>query len=174
MNASIHLPRLPETRPAVRSAARAVLFLAAALLCSFVHAETASAASQAPAPAGEAPMVRLVLAGAPDRPVLVRMNDNDAARDFLSLLPLEIAFSDFNGTEKTADLPRKLSLGNSPTSFDPEKGSFAHFIPWGNLAVFYRDFRYSRNLVPLGKVESGLDVLAGVPDGTKARVERVR
>ena len=36
----------------------------------------------------------------------------------------------------------------------PPKGDIAYYIPWGNLAVFVRDFRPSDNLVPLGKLSS--------------------
>ena len=29
------------------------------------------------------------------------------------------------------------------------------YAPWGNLAIFYRDYGFSRGLVPLGKLDSG-------------------
>ena len=97
---------------------------------------------------------------------IVHLDDNDAARNFYAMLPL------FNSTEKIATLPQKLSLGSSPTSCDPEKGSFTYYIPWGNIAVFYRDFRPSRNLVPLGSVVRGMDLFAGQKGDFLVRIER--
>ncbi|ACL66732.1 conserved hypothetical protein [Anaeromyxobacter dehalogenans 2CP-1] len=35
--------------------------------------------------------------------------NGEGARDFLSLLPLTLTLTDYDGTEKIADLPRKLS-----------------------------------------------------------------
>ena len=103
---------------------------------------------------------------------IVLLDDNDAARNFYAMLPLKLSFEDFNSTEKIATLPQKLSLGSSPTSCDPEKGSFTYYIPWGNIAVFYRDFRPSRNLVPLGSVVRGMDLFAGQKGDFLVRIER--
>ena len=103
---------------------------------------------------------------------IVHLDDNDAARNFYAMLPLKLSFEDFNSTEKIATLPQKLSLGSSPTSCDPEKGSFTYYIPWGNIAVFYRDFRPSRNLVPLGSVVRGMDLFAGQKGDFSVRIER--
>jgi hypothetical protein len=38
-------------------------------------------------------------------------------------------------------------------------GDIAYYAPWGNLAIFIKDFGYSRGLVKLGCIESGLDAL---------------
>jgi hypothetical protein len=35
-----------------------------------------------------------------------------------------------------------------------------HYAPWGNLAIFYRDFDYSDGLVKLGALTSGIDAFA--------------
>ena len=103
---------------------------------------------------------------------IVLLDDNDAARNFYAMLPLELSFEDFNSTEKIATLPDKLALGSSPTSCDPAKGSFTYYIPWGNIAVFYRDFRPSRNLVPLGSVVRGMELFAGQKGDFPVRMER--
>jgi hypothetical protein len=52
-------------------------------------------------------------------------------------------------TEKISDLPRKLSSADAPPGSDPDVGDFAYFAPWGNLALFYKDFGYSVGLVKL-------------------------
>lgn len=79
--------------------------------------------------------------------------DSAAARDFVSQLPLTLTLADYNATEKIADLPKKLSTEGAPDGFTPVAGDLAYYAPWGNLAVFYRDFRYSSQLILLGKLE---------------------
>ena len=79
--------------------------------------------------------------------------DNAAARDFMAQLPLTLTLEDYNETEKIASLPIPLSTAGSPDGFVPEKGDIAFYAPWGNMCIFYRDFRYSPGLVALGKME---------------------
>lgn len=88
------------------------------------------------------------------------LDDSKTARDFMSLLPLTLTMSDYNRTEKIADLPRELSLDGAPKSFDPEIGDICTYAPWGNFVVFYKDFGNTNGLVPLAHVESGLEYLA--------------
>jgi hypothetical protein len=89
------------------------------------------------------------------------LDDSETARDFVSLLPLTLTMTDYNGTEKVSDLPRKLNLEGAPAGFDPSAGDITTFTPWGNLAVFCEDFGYSNGLVPLARIESGLEFFAG-------------
>lgn len=90
----------------------------------------------------------------------VLLLENDAVTDFLSMLPVTLTFEDYNGIEKIATLPRALQTGGTLTSCDPNVGTFAYYAPWGNLSVFYQDFRESNGLVPLGTFESGLEAFA--------------
>lgn len=87
------------------------------------------------------------------------LNDTDAARDFASLLPLTITLEDYNATEKIADLPRKLSTTGAPPGSDPEVGDIAYYAPWGNLAIYYRDFAYSAGIVKLGRIDGDVEAL---------------
>ena len=88
------------------------------------------------------------------------LNDSKAAQDFASLLPLSLTLEDYNFTEKISDLPRRLSTDGAPPGFDPSVGDIAYYAPWGNLAIFYRDFQYSRGLVSLGKLASDPEIFA--------------
>lgn len=54
------------------------------------------------------------------------LDDTPASRDFLSMLPLELTFKDYNGTEKISYLPRKLATQGSPSSCTPEAGAFTY------------------------------------------------
>lgn len=85
--------------------------------------------------------------------------DNAATRDFVSLLPLSLTLRDYAGTEKVSDLPKRLSTSGTPPGVDPVVGDLAYYAPWGNLAIFYRDFGYSSGLVKLGHIESGIEKL---------------
>ena len=91
--------------------------------------------------------------------IIVQLNDNPAAEALYEMLPLELTFEDFNGTEKITYPPEELPADGSPDSCDPEVGSLCYYIPWGNLCFFYQDFRASSSLIPLGYVESGTEFL---------------
>ena len=107
--------------------------------------------------------------------IIVALNDNPAADALYDMLPLELTFEEFNGTEKIAYLPEELPTDGSPDSCDPDVGSLCYYSPWGNLCFFYQDFRASSSLIPLGQVESGaeflkrLDLASGVTVGTITR-----
>lgn len=111
--------------------------------------------------------IRIITA---DRTLTAVLEDNETARDFASLLPLSLNFDDFNRTEKISDLPRKLSTTDAPDGADPAMGDIAYYAPWGNLAVYYRDFSYSRGLVRLGRLEGDPAAMADLSAGA-VRVE---
>lgn len=87
----------------------------------------------------------------------IKLDDSDEARDLISELPLELTLEDFNKTEKIATLPKKLDVKTQPKGFNPEKGDVTYYIPWGNLAIFTRDFRFSENLVHLGTLSGCME-----------------
>jgi hypothetical protein len=98
------------------------------------------------------------------------LNDSETARDFVSLLPLTLTLEDYAGTEKISDLPKRLSTKGAPAGSDPSVGDIAYFAPWGNLAIFYRDFGYSSGLVILGKIDGDMEAF-NAPGSVKATIE---
>jgi len=100
------------------------------------------------------------------------MLDNATSRDFMSLLPITLTLSDYNGTEKVSDLPRKLSTQGAPSGSDPSVGDITLYAPWGNLAIFYRDFGYANGLIIIGKIDSGVDKLSQL--NGKVTIERMK
>lgn len=98
--------------------------------------------------------------------------DNATARDFASLLPLTLKMTEYAGIERVADLPRKLSTEGAPDGMKPVAGELTHYAPWGNLALFAEGHSWSRSLLPLGKVDEGLSILAQ-PGPYTVRIERV-
>ncbi|WP_317932575.1 cyclophilin-like fold protein [Halioxenophilus sp. WMMB6] len=93
--------------------------------------------------------------------ITATLEENAAARDFLALLPLTLTLEDYHRTEKISDLPAPLSTDGVPAGIDPEVGDITYYAPWGNLAIFYRDFGYAKGLVKLGHIDSGLALLTG-------------
>ncbi len=104
--------------------------------------------------------------------ITATLADNATSRDFVSLLPITLTLKDYAATEKVSDLPRKLSTDGAPAGSDPSIGDIAYYSPWGNLAIFYRNFRYSSGLVKLGKIDAGIEAL-NVPEGTKVMIELI-
>lgn len=95
-----------------------------------------------------------------------------AAQKFADMLPLELNLEDYHSTEKVADLPSRLPTGDSPAGVDPDVGDITYYAPWGNLAIFYRDFGYASGLVRLGRIEGNISLLSGKAP-IKARIERI-
>lgn len=103
------------------------------------------------------------------------INNSKAGNDFLSLLPLSVKAEDFNSTEKIFYLSKKLNTQNEPDGINPKAGDITYYAPWGNIAIFYKNFRYSNNLIYLGKFENVSDVekLSNMKGNFDIRIERV-
>jgi len=97
-----------------------------------------------------------------------RLDDTPAGRDFAALLPLTLTLTDFHATEKISDLPERLSTEDEvPRGTAGSAGDITVYAPWGNLALFYRDFTYTDDLIRLGSLEpAAADALADLADGT--------
>ena len=87
------------------------------------------------------------------------LNNSKAAQDFRSLLPLTLNLEDYAHTEKVSDLPKRLSTEDAPSGSKASAGDIAYYAPWGNLAIFYKDFRYSDGLVILGEIDGEITSL---------------
>jgi hypothetical protein len=101
------------------------------------------------------------------------MLDNETTRDFMALLPLTVTFKDSAGTEKITYLPRRLSIPGAPAGADPSVGDIAYYAPWGNIAIYYKDFGYSEGLIILGHIISGIEELTGKNDDFAVTIEPV-
>jgi len=99
------------------------------------------------------------------------LDENDTARDFAAMLPLSLMLDDYASTEKVSDLPRRLDTSGAPDGTDPDVGDIAYYAPWGNVAVFYRDFGYSTGLVKLGSIDAGVEALQR-PGSMQVTIER--
>lgn len=91
--------------------------------------------------------------------IFATLDDNPTVRDFIARLPLTVELKDYASTEKVGFLPDKLSTQNAPPGSTPAVGDISYYAPWGNLAIFYKDFAYSQHLVRLGRITSGIEHL---------------
>lgn len=99
--------------------------------------------------------------------------DSATTRDFISLLPLTLTLEDYARTEKVSGLSKRLSTEGAPSGSDPSVGDITYYAPWGNLAIFYRDFGYSSGLIILGKIDSGIEAL-NVPGSLKVTIDLIK
>jgi len=102
-------------------------------------------------------IIRLIIN---EEQVQATLYNNRAAEDFFSLLPLELSLNDYAGTEKISNLPRSLTVANTPAGHQPTAGEITYYAPWGNLAIFYKEFAYSKGLIALGKIEGSIAFLS--------------
>jgi hypothetical protein len=124
------------------------------------HAATSTSVAQrssaASGPEANTMKIRLTING---KSMTATLIDNPTARDFIALLPMTLKLEDYTSTEKIAYLPKKLSTQGAPAGVDPDVGDITYYAPWGNLAIFYRDFGYSTGLIKLGRFDAGIEAL---------------
>ncbi|EJT06770.1 cyclophilin-like fold protein [Rhizobium sp. CCGE 510] len=104
--------------------------------------------------------------------MIATLYDNASARDFASLLPLELKIEDYSTNEKIANLPRKLTEAGSGPFQNERPGDLCYFAPWGNLALFHGGYRYSSGLIRLGRFDDGFEPLL-MRGAFRLRIERV-
>ena len=102
----------------------------------------------------------------------VTLYDTPAANALYDMLPLELAFEDFNGIEKIAYIDNELPTEGEPDEFDPDVGDLCLYAPWGNLSIFYKDFRNSNGLISLGHIDSGMDIISGMNENFSVLLEK--
>lgn len=108
-----------------------------------------------------------------DQTITATMENNSAARDFLSRLPLEVILEDYNnGTEKIFYSDPELSLNDTPRGCTPVPGDITIYEPWGNVAIFCRGWSASNSLIKIGHIDAdGISQLQGT-ESINVRFER--
>lgn len=105
--------------------------------------------------------------------ISVTLYDTPAANALYDTLPLDLNFEDFNGIEKISYLLQELPMEGEPDGCDPDVGDLCLYAPWGNLSIFYQDFRYSDSLIMLEHIDSGMDVISEIDEDFRVTLERV-
>lgn len=89
----------------------------------------------------------------------IELNNSPAANDLYNQLPLSINLEDYSTNEKIFYPPNKLNTESTPKA-TPKIGTLAYYEPWGDVVIFYDDFRANNDLYELGHVISGGDIVS--------------
>lgn len=96
-----------------------------------------------------------------DRTISATMEDNAAARDLLSRLPMEVTLNDYNNTTEKIFYPDpELELDGVTRGCAPVPGDITIYAPWGNVAIFCKSWSHSNDLIKIGHIDGeGIQVL---------------
>ena len=104
-----------------------------------------------------------------------RLLDNATARDLAAQLPLTLSFRDHNNVEKTAPLPRELSLDDPPARHDPRTGDIGYWAPGGDFVLYYDNAApYFDGIVRIGEFDGEIGVIERLPEGASVTIQRAR
>jgi hypothetical protein len=98
--------------------------------------------------------------------------DNPTARDFVSLLPLNLSMDDLFGREKYGNLPKALSE-KGPRTHRYKVGDIAYWSPAHDVAIYYRQEGGSipsPGIIPIGRIDAGAEAF-NVPGSVKVTIE---
>jgi len=107
-----------------------------------------------------------------DKSIVAAVASNETARDFVSVLPLNVSMSDLFGREKYGDLPKALSE-NGPRTSRYEVGDIAYWSPDHQFAVYYHqdgEAIPSPGIIPIAKIDAGTEAF-NVPGSVKVTIE---
>ena len=125
--------------PRARRVALATLLIAAAVLSSASTANHAERATSTALRRGTQTTVMKIRIDLDGTRATATLDDSAATRDFVSLLPLTLTLEDYNGTEKISDADETVDRGRAGRC-RPLRRGIGYYAPWGNLAIFYKDF----------------------------------
>ena len=108
-----------------------------------------------------------------DTELTARLHDNATARDLAAQLPLTLTFRDHNNVEKTASLPRELSLDDAPEGHNPAAGDIGYWAPGGDLVFYYdSDAPYFDGIVRIGELDGDMEAIENLPEDASVTIER--
>ncbi len=105
-----------------------------------------------------------------NRTITATMEDNAAGREFLSRLPLEVTLNDFNNTTEKIFYPEPaLTLEGVTRGCAPVPGDITIYAPWGNVAIFCKNWSHSNDLIKIGHIDD--DGISALTVGGDIRVK---
>jgi hypothetical protein len=108
-----------------------------------------------------------------DTELAARLLDNPTARDLAAQLPLTLTFRDHNHVEKTAPLPRPLSVDGAPAGHDPAAGDIGYWAPGRDFVLYYDDDApYFEGIVRIGKFNGDTEAIKRLPDASRVTITR--
>jgi hypothetical protein len=108
-----------------------------------------------------------------DTQFTARLDESATARDLAAQLPLTLTFRDHNNVEKTAPLPRELSLDGAPEGHDPAGGEIGYWAPDGDLVFYYdSDAPFFNGIVRIGQFDGDMDAIERQDEDFSVTIER--
>lgn len=95
------------------------------------------------------------------RRVIVELVPSAATKDLVAQLPLQTTLKNYGSDEKIFYPPRPLGTHGVPLA-QAKVGTLAYYAPWGDVALFYRDFGSASGLYHLDQVVSGAEHMANL------------
>jgi hypothetical protein len=130
---------------------------------------TPASREQGTGASGETP-IRITIG---DTELTARLHDNATARALAAQLPLTLTFRDHNNVEKTAPLPRELSLDDAPEGHDPAARDIGYWAPDGDLVFYYgNDAPYFNGIVRIGEVDGDMEAIERLPEDSSVTIAR--
>ena len=77
-----------------------------------------------------------------DTELMATLYDNATAKDLIAQLPLTVELEDYASNEKIFYPKPKLSTQSAPAGYDPSAGDITYCSPWGDVAIFYKNFKF--------------------------------
>lgn len=148
------------------SVARALFLSGLVLVPSLVNVSTASNASTERT---RNVKIRIKVA---DKSITATLAHNDTARDFVSVLPLNVTTNDLFGREKYGDLPKALSE-RGPRQKRYEVGDVAYWSPEHQFAIYYHqdgESIPSPGIIPIARIDAGTEAF-NVRGSVKVTIE---
>lgn len=108
-----------------------------------------------------------------NRTITATMEDNAAGRDFLSRLPLEVTLNDYNNTTEKIFYPTPaLTTEGVTRGCAPTPGDITIYAPWGNVAIFCKNWSHSNDLIRIGRIDgNGIEALT-VGGDIRVKIEK--
>ncbi|MDO5813564.1 MAG: cyclophilin-like fold protein [Bacillota bacterium] len=90
--------------------------------------------------------------------VIYQLNESEAAKELLTLLPLQKEVENFSNNEKIVYLPKALNTQNTPMAQHGIE-TLSYFEPWHNIVFYYDDFGPYPGLYQIGKLVKGQEYI---------------
>lgn len=108
-----------------------------------------------------------------NRTITATMEDNAAAKDFLSRLPLEVTLNDYNNiTEKIFYPSPALTTTGVTRGCALVPGDITIYVPWNNVAIFCKSWSQSNDLIKIGHIDADGMAALNVTGNIAVKFER--
>lgn len=99
-----------------------------------------------------------------NREFTATLHDNEAAKELLKLLPMEVNMGEHNGNEKYYNLPQRMT----GKATNPGSVRAGDLMIWASntLVLFYAASRTSYSYIPLGRIDDALALWEAVGRGS--------